>query len=169
MAQLEQLDVVDDGDRVLWSASRQRVHDEYLIHRSVMFFVFDGQDRVFVNRRSMAKEMYPGYWSIACGGHVQAGETYDLAVAREIEEETGLREPAFPIASFQKRTADERENVQVYGVRAPGELTLFADEIDQGQFITLAEVNEALGRFEFLPETPSLLKILLEYSARRIE
>jgi isopentenyldiphosphate isomerase len=168
MIDLEELDVVDDGDRVLARASRSRVHDEYLIHRSVMVFVLNEDDSVFVNQRSALKQMYPGYWSIAFGGHVQAGETYDDAVAREVEEETGLRGHIFPITSFQKRTADERENVRVYGVRAEEDLRLFAEEIEQGRFVTMAELNQMLGHFDFLPETPTLLRTLTEYTARRL-
>ncbi|HTE84709.1 MAG TPA: NUDIX domain-containing protein [Dehalococcoidia bacterium] len=168
MIEVEELDVVDDADRVLARASRARIHDEYLIHRSVMFFVLDEEDGVFVNQRSALKPMYPSFWSIAFGGHVQAGETYEEAVAREVEEETGLRDRVFSITSFQKRTADERENVKVYGVRAREELRLFADEIEQGRFVTMAELNEMLGHFDFLPETPTLLKTLTEYTARRL-
>jgi isopentenyldiphosphate isomerase len=164
----EELDVVDDDDRVLARASRARVHDEYLIHRSVMFFVLDENDCVFVNQRSDQKEMYPGYWSIAFGGHVLAGESYEDAVRRELEEETGLRSQPFLINSFQKRTADERENVRTYGVRAQAELQLYAEEIEQGRFVTMAEMNEMIGRLNFLPETPTLLKTLTEYTARKI-
>jgi isopentenyldiphosphate isomerase len=168
MDELEELDIVDDADHVIGRAMRTRIHDEYLIHRSVMFYVFDDEERVFVNQRSAFKSTYPSYWSIAFGGHVVAGESYDGAVVREIEEETGLREPPFLIGAFQKRTADERENVKVYGVRAMSELNLFAEEIEQGRFATLAELNEMLGRFDFLPETPTLLKTLVQFTARKL-
>jgi isopentenyldiphosphate isomerase len=162
----ELLDVVNDDDRPQFRASRDRVHREYHIHRSVMFFVFDAEGRVFVNQRSAAKEIYPGYWSIAFGGHVLAGESYDGAVEREIREETGLTARPFFITAFKKRTADERENVRVYGVPADRDLALFPDEIEQGQFATLAEINEMLGRFDFIPETDTLLKILVEHTSR---
>ena len=168
MQDTEELDVVDERDRVISRATRRRVHADYLIHRSVMFFVFDEDDRIFVNQRSAAKDPYPNYWSIAFGGHVLAGEGYDVAAAREIEEETGLSDIPFAIASFQKRTADERENVKVYGVRAGGDLRLFAEEIEQGQFVTMAELNQMLGRFDFLPETPTLLKTLVDHTARKL-
>jgi 16S rRNA (adenine1518-N6/adenine1519-N6)-dimethyltransferase len=163
----EYLDVVDDDDRPQFRATRDKVHQEYHIHRSVMFFVFDDDGRVFVNQRSTTKEWYPSYWSIAFGGHVLAGESYDGAAEREIREETGLLARPSLITTFKKRTADERENVRVYGVTADADLALFGDEIAQGQFATLAEVHEMLGRFDFLPETDTLLKILNEYTARR--
>ncbi|MBI2761549.1 MAG: NUDIX domain-containing protein [Chloroflexi bacterium] len=163
----ELYDVVDEDDRVLFRASRERVHREYQIHRTVVFFVFDAEGNVFVNQRSDRKEIYPGYWSIAFGGHVLAGESYDNAVVREIREETGLRAKPSLIGSYKKRNADERENVKVYAVTADAELTLFADEIEQGRFMTLAEINQMLGRFDFLPETDQLLRMLVEHTSRR--
>ena len=163
----ELLDIVDDQDRVLSRAPRSRVLRDYHIHRAVMFFVFDDEEQVLVNQRSETKELYPGYWSIAFGGHVLAGESYDDAARREIREEVGLDAPARLITSFQKRTADERENVKVYAVTADREPVLFPDEIAQGRFVSVAEINEMISRFDFLPETPTLLKILIEYTSRR--
>ena len=168
MVVADELDVVDDSDRVLARASRNRVHDEYLIHRSAAFFVLDENDGVFVNQRNAMYQTYPGRWSIAFGGHVQAGESYERAIEREVEEQTGLQEHVFPITTFQKRTADERENVKVYGVRATDEVRLLPDEIEQGRFVSMAELNEMLGRFDFVPETPALLQILTEYTSRRV-
>jgi isopentenyl-diphosphate Delta-isomerase len=163
----EYLDVVDEDDRPQFRAAREKVHDEYHIHRSVMFFVFNQEGQVLVNQRSQQKSLYPGYWSIAFGGHVLAGESYDGAAEREIREETGLSARPSLITSFKKRTADERENVKVYEVIADREPRLFPDEIEQGQFVTLAEIYHLLGRFDFLPETDTLLKILNEHTSKR--
>jgi isopentenyl-diphosphate Delta-isomerase len=164
---MEYLDVVDDDDRPQFRATREKVHQEYHVHRSVMFFVFDADGRVFVNQRSQKKELYPGYWSIAFGGHVLAGESYDGAVDREMREEVGLMVRPSLITSFKKRTADERENVKVYEVVADRDPILYADEIEQGEFLTLAEVYQMLSRFDFLPETDTLLKILNEHTSKR--
>ena len=163
----EMLDVVDDDDRMQFRAARERVLREYQIHRAVVFFVLDEDGHVFVNRRSDRKDTYPGYWSIAFGGHVLAGESYDRAVERELREETGLEvRPTF-ITSYKRRDADERENIKVYAVVADRDPVLYQEEIEQGQFVTLAELNEMLGRFDFLPVTDALLKILVEYTSRR--
>jgi len=166
MSDEELLDIVDDDDRVLRSAPRRTVLDEYHIHRAVMFFIFDRDGNVFVNKRSANKEIYPGCWSIAFGGHVRAGESYDAAAIREVQEETGLFDRPLEIGAFKKRTGDERENVKVYRVVASQDLDLFPEEIEQGQFATMAELNVMLGRFDFLPETRDLLSILTAYTAR---
>lgn len=163
----ELLDIVDDQDRVISRAPRSRVLREYQVHRAVMFFVFNEHGDVLVNQRSEQKEIYPGVWSIAFGGHVRSGESYDAAAGREIREEVGLDAPPKVITTFQKRTADERENVTVYSVTADREPVLFPEEIAQGRFMSLAEINEMLSRVEFLPETPTLLKILVEHTSRR--
>jgi isopentenyldiphosphate isomerase len=167
MSDQEMLDIVDEDDRVLSSASRRKVLDEYQLHRAVVFFVFDREGNVFVNKRSASKEIYPGYWSIAFGGHVLAGESYDAAAIREVQEETGLFDRPVRIGSYKKRTADERENVAVYRVAASRDLDLFPEEIEYGQFVTVAELNEYLGRFDFLPETPDLLRILVEHTSKQ--
>jgi len=46
------------------------------------------QGRIFVQRRSRSRTLFPGCWDIV-GGHVEAGETLVEALAREIREETG--------------------------------------------------------------------------------
>jgi isopentenyldiphosphate isomerase len=166
MSDDEMLDIVNESDKVISSAPRRTVIDEYHIHRAVVFFVFDREGNVFVNKRSSTKEMYPGYWSVAFGGHVLAGESYDAAAIREVQEETGLLDRPVRIATYKKRTADERENVTVYKVVASHDLDLFPEEIDQGQFSTLADVSQMLGRFDFLPETPDLMKILVSETSR---
>ena len=44
--------------------------------------------RVFVQRRSVTRRVLPGIWDIV-GGHIEAGEIPEEALAREIKEETG--------------------------------------------------------------------------------
>lgn len=44
--------------------------------------------RLFVQRRSPARRLFPGSWDLA-GGHVDPGETVEQALGREVLEETG--------------------------------------------------------------------------------
>ena len=50
--------------------------------------IVNNRGRVFVQKRSPERRLFPGCWDIA-GGHVEPGETLFEALAREIKEETG--------------------------------------------------------------------------------
>jgi 8-oxo-dGTP pyrophosphatase MutT (NUDIX family)/RimJ/RimL family protein N-acetyltransferase len=50
----------------------------------------DEYNRVYIQRRSPTRRMLPGIWDVV-GGHLEAGETPEEGLAREITEETGWR------------------------------------------------------------------------------
>ncbi|WP_112244833.1 GNAT family N-acetyltransferase [Kribbella monticola] len=52
--------------------------------------VRDERHRVYVQRRTAQRRLLPGIWDIV-GGHLEAGESPEQALAREVEEETGWR------------------------------------------------------------------------------
>ena len=52
--------------------------------------VHDGSGRIFVQRRSDSRALYPGCWDVV-GGHAEEGEGVLEALAREVGEETGWR------------------------------------------------------------------------------
>ena len=52
--------------------------------------VLNPQGKVFVQKRSPNRRLFPNCWDIV-GGHVDPGETLYEALARETEEETGWR------------------------------------------------------------------------------
>jgi 8-oxo-dGTP pyrophosphatase MutT (NUDIX family) len=56
--------------------------------RCVGALIVDDDGRVFVQRRSADRRLFPGSWDIV-GGHVEPGESLDAALRREIAEETG--------------------------------------------------------------------------------
>jgi isopentenyl-diphosphate delta-isomerase len=116
-----------------------------------------------VTKRTKSKDFFPEYWSIVLGGHVGSGESYEDAVAREVEEEVGLKVVPLFIQHFKKRIPEEKENVRVYGVVAKEEPSLNEDELVDGEFLDLDELEGRLNKENFLPETETLLPILKEY------
>lgn len=86
-------DIVDSADRVVGSAPRSQVHARGLMHRAshVLMFKGCGSDRmILLQKRSANKDSYPNIYTTSCSGHVDSGEDYDIAVVREMREETGL-------------------------------------------------------------------------------
>ena len=87
----ELFDVVDEHDRVLRQAPRREVHAQGWLHRAVHVLVFNRAGEVFLQKRSMRKDKSPGLWDSSCSGHLDAGEDYDQAAWRELQEEIGLK------------------------------------------------------------------------------
>ncbi len=157
----ELFDVVSDADEVTGRATRREAHTAGHIHRSVLFFIFDSEGRVFVTQRTDDKEFYPGYWSLVFGGHVRAGESYEDSVVRELGEEAGIRENPVLVCSFKKRFDEkDKENVRVYEVVTRQALTVDPGEIKRGSYMTMAELETKMKEDLFLPETALLYEIL---------
>jgi isopentenyldiphosphate isomerase len=142
----EPFDVVDEQDRVIGRAPRREVHARRLRHRSIHVLVFDQAGRVFLQKRSQAKDSCPGRWDSSCSGHLDAGEDYDVAATRELREEIGLV-PTAPPERWLRLEASERtgwEFVWVYRLRSEGPFVLNPAEIEGGAWFAPGEVDAGL-------------------------
>src|SRR5688500_2847599 len=86
----EWFDVVNERDEVIGRGLRREVHARGLWHRAVHVLVFDAAGRVFLQKRSMLKDLSAGLWDSSCSGHLDSGEDYDVAAVRELAEEIGI-------------------------------------------------------------------------------
>ena len=142
----EIFEVVDENDEVIGREPRSVVHARGLRHRAVHVLVFNATGAVFLQKRSMTKDNDPGLWDSSCSGHVDAGETYYEAAARELMEEIGLQSET-PLELLFKLEASEMtswEFAQIYRTSAEGPFVLHPEEIDEGRWFSPSEVDAAL-------------------------
>ena len=81
---------VDEQDNLLGALVRADLRERGLIGRGTYIMLFNSKGELCVHRRTLSKAIYPGYWDVAAGGMVAAGETYEQSAARELEEELGV-------------------------------------------------------------------------------
>ncbi len=150
----EWFDVVDGEDRVIGRAPRGEVHAKGLRHRAVHVLVYDALGRLFLQKRSMAKDTHPGCWDSSASGHVDAGEAYEAAAVRELREELGMKRDEGDLVEVDRIAAGpgtDQEFVRVYACGSGGPFRLHAGEIEEGRFWGWDEIRAAVesepGRF----------------------
>ena len=134
----ELLPIVDEEGNVTGSATRGKCHDgSKLLHAVVHLHLFDKDGRLYLQQRPMWKDIQPGKWDTAVGGHVDWGEDIDTALHREVREELGISgiEPQF-LMRYIFESEREKELIYVYKAVYDGEVRP-SDELDGGRFWTL--------------------------------
>ena len=95
----EMVAIVDEHNRVTGQARRAVMRAGHLIHRACYILVFNGRGELFVQKRTPNKDIYPGYYEVAAGGVVLAGESYEESAVRELAEELGISAPPLSLPS----------------------------------------------------------------------
>ncbi len=132
----EIFDVVDEHDAVIGRETRRCVHQLGLKHRAVHVLVFNARGDLFLQKRSMLKDNWPGVWDSSSSGHVDAGEDYDACAVRELREELGWTIDSAPERLFKIAACADtgQEHVWVYRLQAEGPFVLHPEEIDTGDW-----------------------------------
>ena len=146
----EIFDVVDEHDRVIGRAARRDVHRQGLRHRAVHVLIFNGRGEVFLQKRSMQKDSFPGAWDSSASGHLDCGEDYDACAVRELREELGLelRQPLRKLFKINACPETTQEFVWVYHGRAEGPFRLNPNEIQGGGWFAPEKISR------WIRETP---------------
>ena len=138
----ELLDVVDVNDVVIKQRPRTQIHAESLRHRAVHILVFNDSGELFLQKRSMKKDLNKGLWDTSAAGHVDAGESYDSCAPRELQEELGVSVAALQGLFKLDASVDlGMEFIQVYACQHNGPFVLAPEEIDEGCWLSPESVD----------------------------
>ena len=115
--------------------------------RKEMFPVVDPSGLVTgMASRQMKKDIQPGKWDTAVGGHVDYGEMLLEALYREASEELGFKEfnPVY-LCSYVFESRIEKELVNVFASVGAFTLSPDRDEVDEGRWWEMDEIERSIG------------------------
>ncbi len=139
----EIFDVVNERDEVIGQRTRGEVHRLGLKHRAVHVLVFNARGELFLQKRSLKKDTFPGAWDSSASGHLDHGEDYDACAVRELREEIGLTVAGAPerLLRIEACADTGQEFVWVYRLQSEGPFTLHPAEIETGAWFTPEKIT----------------------------
>lgn len=154
--------IVDKEGKTIGKATRGHCHDgSLLLHPVVHLHVFNSKGELYLQLRPAWKDIQPGRWDTAVGGHIDYGETVDEALRREVREELGIKD--FTPVLFDKYVfTSQRERELVYS-----HYTIYdgpvipSDETDGGKFWAVDEIKNRIGSGIFTPNFETEFERLL--------
>jgi 16S rRNA (adenine1518-N6/adenine1519-N6)-dimethyltransferase len=137
----ELLPVVDKMDRILRHAARSEVHGDNLRHRAVHILIFNERGETYLQQRSRCKDQHSLLWDSSAAGHVMAGEGYDEAANRELQEELGINVPLKKVLKLSASPQTGQEFIWLYRGQLRGNIRPNRSEIESGAFLPPATIN----------------------------
>ncbi len=145
--------LTDETGKITGRGTRKECHGgSFLLHPVVHLHIFNSRGELFLQKRSAKKDIQPGKWDTAVGGHITFGEEADQALMREAKEELGIGDfkPEFCFR-YVWESSVERELVYTYRTTYDGKIIPDVSELDGGRFWTIPEIEEQLGKNVFTP------------------
>lgn len=165
--QQELFPITDADGRILGKITRGEAHSGSLIlHPVVHLHVFNSKGELFLQQRPLWKDIQPGKWDTAVGGHIdyseclnadgtqksELGDSIEAALRREVREELGITEftPIY-MTHYVFEGPRERELVYVHRTTYDGPVTPSNEELDGGKFWTKDAILANIGKGIFTP------------------
>lgn len=157
--------LVDENGNVIGKATRKFCHSgSKVLHPVVHLHILNSKGELYLQKRSMKKDIQPGKWDTAVGGHIDYGESVEIALKREAGEELGISNFTYTlITKYLFESEIERELINCYKTIYDGDITPDLDEVDEGRFWGIDEICSNIGKNIFTPNFESEFEKIKSY------
>ena len=152
----EMFPIVNEDGEIIGAATRGECHSgSHLLHPVVHLHVFNKQGELYLQKRPEWKDIQPGKWDTAVGGHIDLGESVEIALKREAMEELNIVDFT-PEKLSQYVFKSDRESELVFSYKTVyDEAITPSGELDGGRFWTKEEIHASIGKGIFTPNFES--------------
>lgn len=164
----ERLVLVDENDQPIGVGDRKEAWAKGYHTRNIRVVLRDEKGRILSQKRSTKKDLFPGMWTVAAGGHVDEGETWEVAAVRETKEEIGVS-PELKFVGGFNFSSDEgakkvRQIIRVYEgiISSSTQFKLEEAEVDEAAWYGLDELKSLMQE---KPDsfTPSFKEVIVKF------
>lgn len=159
---VEYLPVVEPTGLVIGRSSRAYCHSGAKpLHPVIHIHIIDRFSRIYLQKRPMHKDIQPGKWDTAVGGHVSYGESIVEAVYREAYEELRFHEfNPIHLETYEFESSVEREMVSVFAAVGSYDLRPDPEEVAEGRWWPVEEIDAGIGKGVFTPNFESEFQMI---------
>lgn len=159
----EWLPLVNEQGEVTGRAPRSLCHSgSKLLHPVVHLHIINERHDIFLQKRSMKKDLLPGKWDTAVGGHIAWNEKTEDALKRETREELGITDfQAQFIGCYLWESPREKELVFSFICSRHNEIRIDNDEVDEGRFWSKKEIEQGIQEENVTPNFAYEYRLLL--------
>ncbi len=147
----EIVDVINDNDEVIGKEGKNKCHKEGLWHRTVGIFIFNDNEDLLLQKRSMNMATSPGKYDCSASGHVGSGKTQEEDAIKELKEELGIEINLKLIFKNLTENFDEGKNkirhlFSLFIGHHNGPFNIGKFEVDSVKFFSFDEMTKTIGK-----------------------
>lgn len=143
--------VVDKNDQPVGEATDDEVDARGLIRRIARLMIENVKGQILLQKRRNDDLIYPGRWDNSVAGHVDAGETSDQAMKRELAEELAVEVVGLTFVGKYYNEVDDRGFVikkfnHLYKAKYAGPIeNITTDEVEYVNWFTLDDLKRQIA------------------------
>ncbi|MBT3463401.1 NUDIX domain-containing protein, partial [archaeon] len=150
---MEYVDLINEKNEVIGKIPHSEMRKNNHWHRGAIIIVLNSKNEFLIQKRLEDKEVYPGFYASGAGGCVSAGESYEKAAKRELEEELGIKNVDLNYL-FKFKFNDEQTKAisNIYYCIYDGIITIQEDELESYLWVPLKEVKKFISENNYCPD-----------------
>ena len=159
---VEYFPIVESNGLVIGRSTREYCHGgSKPLHPVIHIHIIDRFCRIYLQKRAMNKDIQPGKWDTAVGGHVSYGESIVEALYREAYEELRFHEfNPIHLETYEFESPVEREMVSVFAAVGTYDLRPDPEEVAEGRWWPVEDIDANMGKGVFTPNFESEFKMI---------
>src|SRR3989338_3121376 len=152
----EIVDIVDENDKVIATMGKNEAREKKFRYRAAKAIIIDRNGEFLIQKRSADRKNYPSMWDTGVAEIVKAGEDYESAIVRGLDEELVIKYVGpVELKLLFKFVFTGEQTKRIYGVfkftAKTRNLQFNKEEISEIRFVTKKELQEMLEKEKFSP------------------